>query len=88
MAESITKRYENQLPSKESLISGDYIRVIGNDNKCYKISVDTLKSYIVNDVDAGLSAAARTALLNCFANVVWANTSGQSYYNALANALR
>ena len=36
---------------------------------------------------AGLTEDARQALLACFENVAWANANGQSYYNALRNAL-
>ena len=36
---------------------------------------------------AGLTEEARQALLACFENVAWANANGQSYYNALRDAL-
>ena len=35
----------------------------------------------------GLSAQVKTALLNCFANVAWKNENGETYYNALNDAL-
>lgn len=35
----------------------------------------------------GLSATAKAALLACFQNVAWINDGGQTYYNALSNAL-
>lgn len=35
----------------------------------------------------GLSATAKTALLNCFQNVAWINDDGQTYYDALESAL-
>lgn len=38
-------------------------------------------------IDGGLSEEAKAALLACFANVAWANESGQDYYDALYNAL-
>ena len=38
--------------------------------------------------DSGLSEAAKTALLNCFANVAWINANGQTYYDALEAALQ
>lgn len=89
MATATQKQYENQLPAKSNIISGDKIRVIGKDNKSYTLPVELLRTWIISDIDidAGLSDAARTALLNCFKNVAWANGSGQSYYNALERAL-
>lgn len=36
---------------------------------------------------AGISNEIKEALLNCFQNVAWANTSGQTYYNALRTAM-
>lgn len=36
---------------------------------------------------SGLSDDAKTAILNCFSNVAWANQNGQTYYNALQSAL-
>lgn len=38
-------------------------------------------------VDTGLSDAAKTALLDCFAHVAWIDEHGQTYYNALRSAL-
>ena len=38
--------------------------------------------------DTGLTEAAKTALLNCFANVAWINANGQTYYDALEAALQ
>lgn len=38
-------------------------------------------------VDKGLSDTAKTALLDCFAHVVWIDEHGQTYYNALRSAL-
>ena len=35
----------------------------------------------------GLSQEAKTALLNCFTHVAWADEHGQTYYDALAEAL-
>lgn len=37
--------------------------------------------------DTGLSDAAKTALLDCFAHVAWIDEHGQTYYNALRSAL-
>lgn len=36
---------------------------------------------------SGMTATVKNALLNCFANVAWANENGQTYYNALQTAL-
>lgn len=36
---------------------------------------------------AGMSNAAKSALLNCFAKVAWIDDDGQSYYDALESAL-
>jgi hypothetical protein len=36
---------------------------------------------------AGLSQEAKSALMDCFAHVAWADANGQTYYNALAVAL-
>lgn len=48
--------------------------------------ISSLKSAI-DEIEPGLSDDAKTALLNCFANVAWANEYGQTYYNALESAL-
>lgn len=36
---------------------------------------------------SGLTPEVKAALLNCFAHVSWADENGQTYYNALENAL-
>lgn len=40
-----------------------------------------------NSTNVGLSEEVKTALLNCFSNVAWANENGLEYYTALRNAL-
>lgn len=42
---------------------------------------------VLQNLDSGLSEIAKTALLNCFANVAWINSDGQTYYDALEAAL-
>ena len=39
------------------------------------------------DISGGLTAEAKQALLACFENVAWVGTDGQTYYDALAEAL-
>lgn len=46
--------------------------------------VTTLES---SSSGSGLTSAIKTALLNCFANVAWTTSSGQTYYDALETAL-
>lgn len=45
-----------------------------------------LKSSI-DEIEQGLSAEAKAALLTCFRNVAWINGQGQTYYDALETAL-
>lgn len=49
-----------------------------------KISLETLKNLVGGNV---ISEELKTALLNCFNNVVWVNENGQNYYDALEAAL-
>lgn len=49
-----------------------------------KISLETLKNLVGGNV---ISEELKTALLNCFNNVVWTNANGQNYYDALESAL-
>lgn len=46
--------------------------------------IDAVSNIKQND---GISDAVKAALLNCFQNTAWINGNGQSYYNALYNAL-
>ena len=49
-----------------------------------KISLETLKNLVSGNV---ISEELKTALLNCFNNVVWINNEGQKYFDALEAAL-
>jgi hypothetical protein len=49
-------------------------------------AIDEVKSY-VDDIAPGLSDDAKIALLTCFQHVVWADDKGQTYYNALEDAI-
>ena len=51
--------------------------------------LSSLKSEInkIDNIEPGLSEDAKQALLNCFVNVAWVNEHGQTYYDALENAL-
>jgi hypothetical protein len=50
-------------------------------------AVDTLNEAVA-DIDTGLSENQKTALLNCFAHVAWADAAeGATYYQVLADAL-
>lgn len=40
----------------------------------------------IDNID-GLSSEVKSALLDCFSNVAWANANGQTYYDALYDAL-
>lgn len=42
---------------------------------------------VQNNSSSGLTTTIKNALLNCFANVAWTTNSGQTYYNALQDAL-
>lgn len=44
-------------------------------------------SSAIDQIEPGLSDDAKVALLNCFAHVVWIDDQGQSYYDALRDAL-
>lgn len=46
--------------------------------------IDAVSDISQND---GIPENVKAAMLNCFQNVAWANGNGQSYYNALYNAL-
>ncbi len=41
----------------------------------------------IAEIEPGLSSDAKAALLDCFRNCAWANSNGQTYYNALRHAL-
>lgn len=41
----------------------------------------------IDAIEPGLSDAAKTALLNCFQHVAWIDEHGQTYYDALEDAL-
>lgn len=52
-------------------------------------STNPVQNKVIYDAlgNAGLSNAAKIALLNCFANVAWIGDDGQDYYDALYDAL-
>ena len=57
-----------------------------------RASIPSDYTTLSDDVEAlkamtGLSVEAKQALLNCFANVVWNNADGRTYYDALEAAL-
>lgn len=41
----------------------------------------------IGTASGGLTDDVKTALLNCFQHVAWIDNQGQTYYNALYNAL-
>lgn len=51
--------------------------------------IDTAKEEAIEEIDqhGGVTEAVKQALLNCFAHVVWIDDQGQTYYDALEEAL-
>lgn len=65
----------------------DIEKVVLPDNSEYNLR-DSRYSALVSLIDEkGLNDDIRNALLNCFANVAWINSDGQTYYDALEAAL-
>lgn len=82
MPDQIIKVYENQLPSKNTIVSGDKVRIIGADNKCYAVNVSTLKNYIGSTTGASYYKGKRLSILgdsiSTYAGYIPAGNS--SYY--------
>lgn len=52
-------------------------------------NIDTAKEEAIEEIDqhGGVTEAVKQALLNCFAHVAWIDDQGQTYYDALEEAL-
>lgn len=61
-------------------------KVTGDEISDLDGQIANLKSDL-ESIDTGLSSEAKTALLNCFANVAWINENGITYFQALSDAL-
>lgn len=57
-------------------------------NKSNRIENEAIQiAGVVEELECGLTAEVKTALLNCFTKVAWIDAQGQTYYDALEDAL-
>lgn len=70
--------------------AGDEINSLKEDlnNKSNRIENEAIQiAGVVEEMECGLTDEVKTALLNCFAKVAWIDAQGQTYYDALEDAL-
>ena len=81
-ADKMADFFGEQVPTDKTLAVSN----MAADAKVVGDEIGEIKSAI-SEIEPGLSNTAKVALLNCFQHVVWVDAQGQTYYDALEDAL-